>query len=102
MTPAAHAGSTGGQSSAPTTTSEPRGSQTTARAVAVEALAEGLALLGDGAAAEVELAVEHDARRLAAGVGVDDPQPQHGATVAHAAGAGVSGRAGAARQPRRM
>src|SRR4029077_5208546 len=49
------------------------------RAEAVELAREALAPLGQAAAAEVRQPVHHDARRLAAGIGVDDlAAPQWG------------------------
>src|SRR6218665_2953694 len=88
ITPAALAGSTGGQSSAPTMTSLPRGSSTVAarqascwpptrRPPGVMRAGQQRAALGHAGAAQIRKAVEHQPRGFAAGVGVEHPYASH-------------------------
>ncbi len=62
-------------------TSEPLGSLTIPERKAVVLGAKPLPALGERAAAEVGPAFDHDARGLAAGVGIDDSNLSHGATL---------------------
>ena len=72
MTPATHDGSLVGTSSAPTSTSEPRGSLTTADRNQSKSFPEHIAALRERARSEIGSAGDDHARRLAAGVRIDD------------------------------